>query len=99
MRNKETIERLAPCALVRFSKKTGKIDTTLTATGYAMLNLWGLQNTTKGKESIVFSRDNGLMISHYIGRTDGDMPEVEWCEDYENIEEYAEGILESINEE
>ena len=63
-----------------------------------MLNLWGLQNTSKTKESIVFTLDTGLMISHYVGRADNDMPEVEWCEDNENIEEYAEGILEVIND-
>lgn len=95
MKNKEMIDRLSKCAAIRCSKKTGRIDTTLTGTGYAMLNLWGLQNTTKSKETFVFAVDTGLLIAHYIGSSDG-MPEVEWGEDRENIEEYADGILEAL---
>lgn len=95
MRNKETVNRLTPCTAIRFSKKTGKIDTTLTGIGYAMLNLWGLQNTTKTKETLVFETNTGLVIAHYIGSSEG-MPEVEWGKDLENIEDYAEGILEAL---
>ena len=32
--------------LIRFSKKTGKIDTTMTAIGRGMIQMWALQNTT-----------------------------------------------------
>ena len=95
MKNKEMIDCLSKCAAIRCSKKTGKIDTTLTGTGYAMLNLWGLQNTTKSKETFVFTIDSGLLIAHYIGSVNG-MPSVEWGEDHENIEDYAEGILEAL---
>ena len=97
MQNKKKIEILTPCALVRFSKKTGKIDTTLTAIGYGMLNMWGLQETTKTKETIVFTRDTGLIIAHYIGTNNG-MPEVEWPENDENINDYCDGLLEALKE-
>ena len=92
MKNKKKIDILSPCALVRFSKKTGKVDTTLKGTGYAVLNLWGLQNTTKTKESFVFTTDTGLMLSHYTGSESG-IPEVEWYENDENIADYCEGDL------
>lgn len=97
MRNKEKIDILAPCALVRFSKKTGKIDTTLTGTGYGLLNMWGLQETSKSKETIVFTRDTGLIIVHYTGNASG-FPDVEWPENDENINDLCEGLLESLAE-
>lgn len=95
MMNKKKIDRLTPCALVRYSKKTGKIDMTLTGLGFAMLDLWGLQNTTKTKECLVFTRDTGLLLSHYIGRSNS-MPEVEWPENDENINDYCPGLLETF---
>lgn len=95
MMNKKTIDTLTPCALVRFSKKTGKIDTTLTGLGYAMLNMWGLQNTTKTKETLVFTRDTGLLISHYTGDASG-FPKVEWPENGETITELCPGLLEAL---
>ena len=95
MRNKEKIDKLAPCAAVRFSKKTGKIDTTLTEMGFAVLQLWGLQNTTKTKETIVFTRDTGLIIAHYTGDPSG-FPKVDWPENDENITELCPGLLEAL---
>lgn len=58
----------------RFSKKTGKVDTTLTSAGAAMLKLWGLQNTTKSKNTIVVNRGTGEVVALYEG-ADG-MPKV-----------------------
>ena len=45
--------------LFRFSKKTGKIDTTMTAMGIALLKMWALQNTTKTKNTYIFDRESG----------------------------------------
>ncbi len=54
-----TNNSLSICVLFRFSKKTGKIDTTMTAMGNALLKMWALQNTTKTKRTLVFNRDSG----------------------------------------
>ena len=66
------------CGCVRFNKKTGKIDTTLTGLGNAMLQLWALQNTTKTKASIVFDLEERKPVMECVGTADG-FPEV--CKD------------------
>ena len=48
--------------LFRFSKKTGKIDTTMTGLGNAMMKLWALNNTTKTKGCIIAERDTGVVV-------------------------------------
>ena len=80
--------------LVRYSKKSGKIDKTLTGLGSALLKLWALQNTTSSKECLVFSAETGKVIYHTVGRKD-DMPVIQ---DYElgHISEYCEGLLEAF---
>lgn len=93
--NNKPVELLAQCYLVRCSKKTGKVDTCLEGMGYAMLNLWALQNTTKTKETFVFEKATGYLIEHCTG-SDSGFPEVERWTD-ENIEDYFPGILEKIN--
>lgn len=62
--------------LVRASKKTGKIDTSMTAIGKGMISLWALQNTTKSKHTVVFDIDTGEVIAHYTG-TESGFPKVE----------------------
>lgn len=76
--------------LVRYSKKTGKVDTAMTALGFGLLQLWGLQNTTKTKSTVVFELDTGLIRSRYTG-TERGFPEVERA-----IEESGEYIDEHI---
>lgn len=61
--------------LVRFSKKTGKIDTTMTALGKGMIQLWALQNTTKTKACVIVDINERKIIGEYVGTTDG-FPEV-----------------------
>lgn len=72
--------------LFRFSKKTGKIDTTLTAINKPMLQLWALQNTiAKTKASAIINRDTGEVVYMAMGTADG-FPKVEEncgrCEEY-----------------
>ena len=62
---------LHECGLIRFSKKTGKVDTTLTGLGYGMLKMWGLQNTTKTKATIVMDLVSHSPIVEYVGTADG----------------------------
>lgn len=79
--------------LVRFSKKTGKIDTSLEGIGKGMLKLWALQNTTKTKDTIVFDKETGEIEAYYEGT--GDFPKITKGG---NIEDYCIGLLEAINE-
>lgn len=81
--------------LVRFNRKSGKIDTTLEGIGVGMLKLWGLQNTTKSKDTIVFDKLTGEIVAYYEGT--GDFPKVLDLDPFENIEDYCEGMLEAIN--
>lgn len=61
--------------LFRFSKKTGKIDTTMTGLGSAMMKLWALRNTTKTKVCLIVERDSGNVVFITSG-TDTGFPKV-----------------------
>ena len=61
--------------LVRFSKKTGKIDTTMTALGNGLIQGWALMNTTKTKACVIVDIDERNVIAEYIGTADG-FPEI-----------------------
>lgn len=80
--------------LVRFSKKTGKIDTTLEAMGCAMLKMWALRNCTKTKDIIVFHKKTGNCIIYLEGT--GEFPKI-FEEELGNIESYCPGMLEAVN--
>ncbi len=60
--------------LFRFSQKTGRVDTTMTSIGNAMLQMWALNNTTKTKGCIIVERDSGEVIFTTTGT--GDFPKV-----------------------
>lgn len=78
--------------LVRFSKKTGKIDTTLEALGKGMLQLWALQNTTKTKNTIVFDEDG--IVQMFCEGTEN-FPKVT-KNSGEHIDTYCKGLLEAV---
>lgn len=80
--------------LVRFNKRTGKIDTTLEAMGCAMLKIWALNNCTKTKEIIIFHKETGN-VELYVEGT-GDFPKV-FKEELGNIESYCPGLLAAVN--
>lgn len=61
--------------LIRFSKKTGKVDTTMTAIGRGMIQMWALQNTTKTKACVIVDIDDRQIFAEYVGTTDG-FPEI-----------------------
>jgi len=76
--------------LIRFNRKSGKIDTTLEAIGSGMLRLWALQNTTKTKDTIICEKDTGRVCWYYEGT--GDFPKIEE-EDLGHIDDYCPGML------
>ena len=53
---------LAVHVLFRFSQKTGKIDTTMTSLGSALLQMWALNHTTKTKGCVIAERDTGQVV-------------------------------------
>ena len=57
--------------LFRYSKKTGKIDTTMTGMGSAMMQMWALQNTTSTKGCMIFERETGKLVFATYGTKDG----------------------------
>lgn len=61
--------------LVRCSKKTGKIDTTMTGLGSGMIKMWALQNTPKNKVTVIVDIDERYVIAEYIG-TESGFPEI-----------------------
>ena len=79
--------------LVRFSKKTGKIDTLHEGISAAVMKLWALQNTKKTKDTIIFSKETGDVICWVRGTSD--FPKV--AEDsLGNIEDLCSGLLEYV---
>lgn len=92
---------LKTCYLVRFNRKTGKIDTTMQALGKALLQMWALQNTTaKTKDTIIFDED-GEVITYYEGT--GDFPDITkygegTAEGIHFIDEFCEGLLEAVKQ-
>lgn len=73
--------------LFRFSKKTGKVDTQITALGNALMQMWALNNTTKTKSCIIVERDSGNVVFATQGTADG-FPKVKKG-DLGSIEEYG----------
>lgn len=61
--------------LIRIHKTTGKIDTTMTALGRGMIQVWALQNTLNTKASIIVDIDERKVFAEYIGTEDG-FPEI-----------------------
>ena len=57
--------------LFRASKKSGKVDTTITALGFAQLEWWALNNTTPSKFCLVIERDTGKVVYATEGTKDG----------------------------
>ena len=75
--------------LFRFSKKTGKIDTTMTGITTALMQMWALQNTTKSKDTMIINRETGTVIFYAHGTNS--MPEIEKG-DLGSCEEYGIGL-------
>lgn len=61
--------------LIRFNKTTGKIDTTMTALGRGMIQVWAMQNTLNTKASVIVDIDERKVFAEYIGTEDG-FPEI-----------------------
>lgn len=80
--------------LVRFARKSGKIDMTLEGLGSGMLRVWALQNTAKTKDTIIFEKDTGRVCWYYEGTTSG-FPHIEDT-DLGHIDDYCPGMHKAI---
>lgn len=88
------MKELKTTYLVRFTRRTGKIDKTMSALGNALLRLWALQNTTaNSKDTIIFDED-GWVLWYYEGT--GDFPKIIDVHGEQHIDEYCEGLLEEL---
>ena len=61
--------------LIRLNKTTGKIDTTMTALGRGMIQVWALQNTLNTKATVIVDIAERKVFAEYIGTEDG-FPEI-----------------------
>lgn len=87
--------KLKTYCLVRFNRKSGKIDKTLEGMGTGMLRLWALQNTTKTKDTIICEKDTGKVCWYYEGT--GDFPNIEDT-NLGYIDDYCPGLLKVLQE-
>ena len=69
------MNKLHNYGLVRFTKKTGKIDMTMTALGKGMIQMWALQNTPRAKACVIVDIDERCVVAEYVGTADG-FPEI-----------------------
>lgn len=76
-------------SLIRFNRKSGKIDKTLEGLGSGMLRLWALQNTPKTKDTIICEKGTGKVCWYYTGT--GDFPKVEE-DNLGHIDDYCRGM-------
>lgn len=61
-------EVLANRTLYMFNKKNGKLVKSASGMGRSMLGMYGLQNTTKGRISILVFDEDNVIERIYIGR-------------------------------
>ncbi len=73
--------------LFRFSTKTGKIDTTMTSMGKALMKMWALNNTTKTKTTLIFERESGKCV--FACRGTDNFPEIAKPEKLGKCDEYG----------
>lgn len=79
--------------LVRFARKSGKIDTTMEGTGSGLLRVWALQNTKKTKDTIILEKDTGNVCWYYEGTAD--FPKIT-SKDLGHINDYCPGLHEAL---
>ena len=90
------MDEIKTYCLIRFARKSGKIDTTLEGLGSGLLRMWALQNTTKTKDTIICEKDTGKVCWYYEGTTD--FPNID-SEDLGHIDDYCPGLLKVLQAE
>lgn len=62
---------LKKCGLVKFSRKSGKVDMMLEATGFAMLHFWAFNHITKTKDVVIWCKETDEVLFYMEGTQDG----------------------------
>lgn len=91
----EVRKTLEKYILIRYTRRTGTIDTVLEAHGTAGLQLWAVNNTTRSKDCFVFEYETGKVIYLIKGMPNG-CPKVEDT-GLGNIDNYCPGLLAEIH--
>lgn len=81
-------------ALVKFNRNSGKIITSMTGYGTALMRMWILNNLTKTQDCVIFSLDDGEIAYYYEGRGKNELPEQIKDLEVTNVEELCPGLLE-----
>lgn len=89
--------KLTVHVLFRFNKRSGKIDTTMTSLGFAMLQMWALQNTPKTKRCLIFERDTGLLVFDCEGNSVSEFPQINKYIDVKKCTEFGIPLKELQN--
>ena len=62
---------LKKCALVKFGRRSGKVDVILEGTGFAMLHMWAFQNITKTKDVAIWCKETDEVLFYMEGNEHG----------------------------
>lgn len=83
--------------LAKFHRERGEIDTILEGNGSGMLKMWTIQNLPEpDMDCMIFKSEDGEVI--YYAEGTGGFPHI-MTEDLGNVNDYAEGLLDALNEE
>ena len=89
--------RLDKHYLVRFARKTGKIDLTMESLGSAQLRFIALTKTTKSRDCIIFNGVTGEVVYYAEGDKSG-FPKITE-EGLGHIDKYCPGLLVELQKE
>jgi hypothetical protein len=99
MANNPNEKALETFTLVRFTRRTGKINTVLESLGTAMLQMWALKNTRGAEACLIFNKNNGHVAFLTEGTSTG-FPKISDArdEDLGHIDDYCKGLLKAIQD-
>ena len=69
------MDKMHNYGLARFDKESGKINTSMTAIGRGVIQLWALQNTRENEACVIVDVDERMVFAEYVGTDDG-LPDV-----------------------
>lgn len=69
------MDKMHNYGLARFDKESGKINTSMTAIGRGVIQLWALQNTRENEACVIVDVDERMVFAEYVGADDG-LPDV-----------------------
>lgn len=86
---------LKKCALARFSRRSGKIDTMLEGLGFAVMHAWAYQHTTSSKDTVIWCKETKEVLFYLEGRKDSLPEDYGFKPDNMKIGDLCAGLAES----